>query len=426
MGDQPEPDTGPDVSSDGVEKTTAPTRLLVGTALLVVVAIVAILAIRGGNGSPETAGGDTPGSTAQNGRPGGSAPPVAVQPMPDGSGPIQPLPQPPSSQPMLQPGEPDPTTSSGGAIAEYRVVEVHDPMIENFRAISLLVPVGWQVQGGIHWEPNLHPLAAATLTITDPAGAYVLETFFPLRFSWIDDPMYQHPGMNWLGAIMAPPRGAAQAVQDFVLPHFRPNAQVVGTLPIETANLGGDYDGVRLRVRYSTPNGDIEEEFLAITSYASMTSGATFTQWGFEMLYSVRGPAGELDRMLPTFGTISASFDIDPLWFSNYLTVMEMFMARGYEGIRLAGELSQYLTRTNAEISRIHQETWENQQRTYDRLHDNFVDYIRDTQKVGGANGGPPRRTPSGVACQTADGTILVFPHGSTCPPDTTHLPTVQ
>jgi hypothetical protein len=327
--------------------------------------------------------------------------------------------QPPASTPTPQA---TPPAGMPQPVAEFDILAVHDPMIEDLLALTILVPPGWTAQGGIWWEPNLHPLAAAVMTISDPSGWYALETYFPTRFSWIDVPAQQNPGANWLGSIMAAPRSASQALQDFVLPAVRPNAQIVGTVPIDTSGLPGATEGVRVRVRY----GDIEEDFVAITDYFSDSStGPTFTQWGFQMLYSVRAPVGELDAALPTLDTIVASIEMDPLWYSNYLTVMDLFMARGDESIRLAGELSAYLTRTYAEINRIHMEVWENQQASYDRIHENFVDYIMETQRVNPTGGGGNRRVPSGVACQRPDGGITVLPDGATCPPGWTFLPPV-
>lgn len=359
---------------------------------------------------------DTAPTTVATGS-GGTAPPVAV----DGQPTTTAAPSPTTATPVAEP------------VAVFDVVEVHDPMINDFLALTLLVPPGWTRQGGIVWEPDLYPLAGAALTLTDPTGAYALETYFTPSFSWIDDPLYQNPGMNWLGSIMAPPRSAEQALVDIVLPQIRPGAQAVAAVPLDTSGMEGTTDGIRLRVRY----GGTEEDFVAVTFYSTNPAlGTTFYQWGFQVLYSMRAPLGALDAVLPDLEMIAGSVQIDPLWYANYLTVVDLFIQRGYESIRLAGELSDFITRTYDEISRIHRETWENQQRTYDRLHENFIDYIRETQRVnpsgggGGGTGGPggnggTRRVPAGVACQRPDGGITVLPDGSTCPPGWTFLPPV-
>lgn len=379
--------------------------VLAGTGTVVLIAVVAIVALSQSDVTEPDASGERDAAPT----------PVAVSPLTPGPAPSAPAPTSPApgQQQAVEP------------LAVYTPVDVHDPMIENQRAFSLLVPQGWQVTGGVHWEPNLLPLAGAVVTVADPSGRYALETFFPQAFGWTEGGLIPQ-GQIWLGSIVMPPMGPQQALEQLVLPQVRPAYDLLGVTAVDTSQLEGNVQGVRMRIGYGDGQGGlIEEEFVTTISYASVgQGGARIDQWAFGALYSLRAPAGELDSALPLLESIAASSDLDPLWFSNYQVVFDMFIARGYESIRQAGELSAMISRNHAEITQIQMDTWRNQQESFDRIHDNFVDYIRDTQRVN--NNGSRTTTPSGVACRTGDGTILVLPHGSICPPDTTHLPVVQ
>lgn len=343
--------------------------------------------------------------------------PVAVTP--GAPSPSRGSPTTPATNPPTNEQHPEP-------VAVYTPVDVHDPMIENQRAFSVLIPEGWTLTGGIHWEPTLLPLAGAVVVVTDPTGSYALETYFPNSFGWTEGSLIPQ-GDLWLGSIVMPPMTAQQALEQLVLPRIRSGYDTIGVTNVDTSNLEGNVQGVRLRIAYSDGQGGaVEEEFVTTVTYMSAGSGASrIDNWGFGALYSLRAPAGQLDAALPLMEPIIASSDLDPLWFANYQAVFDMFIARGYEAIRSAAELSALISRNHAEISQVQMESWRHQQETYDRIHDNFVDYIRDTQRVN-TGGGSTTTTPSGVACRMGDGTIVVLPHGSTCPPDSTHLPVVQ
>lgn len=316
-------------------------------------------------------------------------------------------------------------------LAAYQIVEIHDPMINGFRALSLMVPEGWTVEGGIHWDHMRLPLASATLRITDPTGAYGLETHWPHHFSWTTNPAQQFPGGLWMGAAMAEPRSAVDALRDLVLPHIRPSATIQGVVPVQPPTgpevPGHQLDAARVRITYDSPIGVIAEDFHIMTSYltADMGFGMSITNWDFSMIYSMWAPIDEIDQVLPDLELIMASAEVDMRWMSSYLKVREMFSQNNHASVQAAGQLSNLITQTYDEISQIHRQTWESSMASQDRIHQNFTDYIRDTQRVQREDGGS-QRVPRGVACQrTTDGTILVLPDGALCPVDTVRLPQV-
>ena len=53
-------------------------------------------------------------------------------------------------------------------IVKFNRLSVKDPGVGNIEAVGLLVPAGWNVEGGIRWFPDQFILAFLLMKITDP------------------------------------------------------------------------------------------------------------------------------------------------------------------------------------------------------------------------------------------------------------------
>jgi hypothetical protein len=74
---------------------------------------------------------------------------------------------------------------------------------------------------------------------------------------------------------------------------------------------------------------------------------------------------------------MTSSFRLNPQWFSKVNQVVEYLISRQIRHIRNVGELSRILSRTSNEISEQMMQSYEERQKVYDRVSENFSQHIR-------------------------------------------------
>jgi hypothetical protein len=303
-----------------------------------------------------------------------------------------------------------PVAADNAGAVHLQRLSVKDPGINNEEAFSMLVPAGWQSQGGIHWEPNLSNLASAQMRIFNPNGPEMLELYPIFPYTWTQQGIFGFPrGSVYLGNYVQPPVEPAQYIQQAVLPNFRKGVQprIVGRerLPdVERATAATVQEqGVqkqvlaeRVRVEYALNGQPMEEDFYCVMVYATsqMLPGTTF--WQANRLYSFRAAKGQLDAQVALLHTMVSSVRIGLKWFNGYMYVVQLWQQRQYAAIRQAGELSRHIAKNNEEISDMIRGSYENQQRAYDRVNDNFSKYIRGVERYNQPFDGKPVELPSG------------------------------
>ena len=75
------------------------------------------------------------------------------------------------------------------------------------------------------------------------------------------------------------------------------------------------------------------------------------------------------------------SLKVDVKWFNAQAQVAKMIQENIRQAGRQAVELSRYISQVNNEISDIITKSYEDRQRTMDRVHDNFDNMIRGVEK---------------------------------------------
>lgn len=266
-----------------------------------------------------------------------------------------------------------------GQQIKFNQIAIHDPAVNNVVGATLLVPDGWQVEGGFAWMPHFSMQCNLLLRITDPRSGAAVTWLPSQQFNW---PMKQgfngQPHSNWLGSYMLPPpRDALQFVQAFYvggpLQHLHQHqARLLGTqdLPQVAAEARRAIPPnlhltvTRMRFAYQV-NGQAWEEDLYITLTYAPPTEYTSMWWGSGL--SLRAPAGQLDAATPVLMVPVLSTRLTLEW-SAMLEVCKNLHRAGrqqeIEDTRRLGELArQYREQAVAQ----HQQVWQERMASQDR-----------------------------------------------------------
>jgi hypothetical protein len=289
---------------------------------------------------------------------------------------------------------------------------VHDPMVGGDEAFRLLIPVGWQSEGGVHWQHDRSNLATIAMRVFNPQGAEALEVFPQIPYVWNETGIpFFPPGSVYLGNEVQPvPRDAAAYVEQVVLPRHRGKVRglrVVSRTPLpdvaEAAAKAAREPGVnktahgaKVRISYIAAGRGLEEDIYCVLLYATAPILPGTTMWVPERLFGFRAAKGELDGLASVLQAMVSSVKPNLAWFNKYLQVVQLQRQGQAQAIRNAGELSRYIARTNDEISATIRQSYESQQATYDRINDRFSRHIRDVETYQNTFEGRPVNLPTG------------------------------
>jgi hypothetical protein len=289
--------------------------------------------------------------------------------------------------------------------------------IEAFR---VLAPSDWKFEGGIRWildNPGMP--AVASFRIFNPNGLDELEGFPNQAFFWTDNPtqLQLFPvGSRYFGSEVRPIVGPVDALKRIILPRFRGNVQdlrivreeelpgLAKSLGAATQSLPGfstSADGARLRIQYQRGGKWMEEELYGLVESMSFPIGSMFgqftnTNWNVDYLFSFKAERGTLDAHSNLFQTMATSFRLNPQWFNKYNQVVQYLIQRQIQHIRNLGELSRIISQTHNEISDMMMQSYNQRQEVYDRVAENFSQYVRGVDQYYNPVEQKPVELPSG------------------------------
>lgn len=313
-----------------------------------------------------------------------------------------------------QDGSASPPQGNARATTEtirFRLLHVYDPMV-SCEAFRMLAPVTWQAQGGIQWRPDSAGLAVTALQISDPSKQIAVE-FMPTDCFCHAAHLsgYIPVGANYLGMEMRPPiQDPGEFLSTILLPRCRgrqfqarivevtrlPNVEREIAKAFYEPGCNKTFIATRIRLEYENSGVAMEEDVHSVLWYTKVDGVPGFLQWGSEFVYSFRAPRGQLDAVTPVMQAMVSSLQIDQGWFNAFEQVRHLFLQRLANGSRAAGELSRYITQVNSEITDIIRTTYENRQRSQDRIHRNFSNYIRGVDDYQSPWQNHPVQLPSG------------------------------
>ena len=161
--------------------------------------------------------------------------------------------------------EPQPVNALRGMrLKQFSYTDTQGTGLELFH---MLVPVGWQFEGGCRWlQDNPGMPAVVAFQLFNPQGAEMFSVLPNINLTWNNNPMagMAHPiGSRYFGAEVRPPVGIGQALREIVLPRNRstveglqilaeePQPDLPRLVKSEAPISGGSAEGGKLRIHYS-------------------------------------------------------------------------------------------------------------------------------------------------------------------------------
>ena len=351
-------------------------------------------------GEVEQAPGRTGGQSTVQGNPlGDDAPVVGAQP---GFG----------TQPANPGAGAGPGVAVGPGVVKLSKVMIKDPMVNNIDAVSMMIPAGWKLEGGIRWFPDWLVLASLVVRISDPNAPVAIETYPRQNYTYSPDWVQQiREGQNYMGnEFRAPPRDLAtfitQVAVPIVMPHLR-NARVTGqedygkfsaalVEAYREPNMTKTAMAGRIRFEFQQNGMTMEEDVYCALVFAKGPMLPNATMWMIDRVYSFRAPKGELDKVTPLLTTcmVSARPTLD--WFGQYMYVTSLFMQRMQQGIKQAGDLSKQISQNSEEIRQMYSQAYKASSDSIDRTSRQFSNQIRGVDDYVAPGNPTPVQLPSG------------------------------
>lgn len=290
-----------------------------------------------------------------------------------------------------------PTTAPGIATAGpdttvLQRAEVHDthPLGIGGRALTLLAPEGWLVEGGPVWRHQYANLATFEGRVSSP-DLYRAVEFFPLFPQvWQEGGIGSFPiGSLYLGMEVRPPiRDAAAFLETLILPAYRAafEPRIIAREPLpdlvaafRAASLPGtDVIAERVLTEHVVEGERMLEEFTVVLSFTPNPGLPGAFQWAPQQLFSLRAPADEFEEVRPMLQAVASSPVVDPTWGAWYEYVLGLSIQNGLAAIRAAGAASEIISQTNAEITDDLVRGYEQRQAVSDRIHEAWARTIRE------------------------------------------------
>ncbi|GAB4376070.1 MAG: hypothetical protein Kow0042_22020 [Calditrichia bacterium] len=252
---------------------------------------------------------------------------------------------------------------------------------KNENAFTLLIPKGWQTEGGI---VRINPLTqggpaqsvAAKLDFSvkeDPQGTVMARIlpdfmFYDPRMSPAGQMGLIPPGGNYMGMQVVYKMPALQFIQQMVFPYAHPQAtgfqvkeqkqlprlaqdmqkRMRAALPMIQFN----YDAGLMTVTYQENGIRYLEKIVAVVEdWGAAGAG----MWANKETFYVRTPVGEYDKWAPVFSIIRNSIRINPQWLAGeikgQLERSKIVINTQREIQRIDREIAEHRQITNAEIN---------------------------------------------------------------------------
>lgn len=298
-----------------------------------------------------------------------------------------------------------------------------DPQLANLPAFAFLLPEGWQVRGGVAWDPNTSLLATLRLQLIDPASAAQIEWLPTAHFVFMHNPPgYIAPGGNWMGQTFLPPIGdPAQFVQHYwaasgALPHLRGLMPVAGEERPAVAQQyaagqpGWQARAFRLRYAFTANNRPWEEDVYLVLNFAPL-SGSPVITWNVQGAIACRAPAGDLDRRAALFRAVCANASFTPQWLASYTVCRQLFQQRMLQWVNDNARFAQQLSAYNAHVHQLSQQIHDDRMRSWDAIAQSQREYLGGVETRNDPYDGQGVYVPAGYASywQNANGEIVMF-----------------
>jgi hypothetical protein len=263
----------------------------------------------------------------------------------------------------------------------------------NENAFSLLVPRGWQLEGGIfRVDPTAQGGAAQSIAAKcdlavkkDRAGTVMIHwlpdmLYFDARNSPAGQMGLFPPGSNYNGMTVMPLLPAGDFLSQLVFPYLHPVAadvQIVEQKSLQDfaskyhqrvqaafPGLTFSYDAALLTVTYQEEGATYREMLVALVeNWGRLGAG----MWGNRETFVLRAPADEFDRWESLFSIMQNSVIFNPRWIAGEV-----------QGQIKRGEIA---LNTQREVQRIEQDIVQHRQQTNAEIHNDMFLTLTDQEE---------------------------------------------
>lgn len=294
----------------------------------------------------------------------------------------------------------------------FVVYKYNDPQA-GMEAFHLLIPKGWEADGGVTWVANPALPAQFHFRFYHPGGSEEFDLFPTQAYFWTDNRFFlstNPPGSLRFGTLVAAPIDLHTAFSKVIIPNFRGG---VGGLRIverkavaELAALAkgapapgvaAAADGGKIRIEYQENGKWLEEEmYAAVSQFVIPLPGYFINYWYIDYIFSFKAEKGKLDSQSKIFQTMIYSLKVNPPYFAKVANVKEQLAQMAIQGIHAVGRMGSMIARAGSEMRADQQQAWEQRQQAQDRIAQNFSDYIRGVERFNDPLSGKEVELPAG------------------------------
>jgi hypothetical protein len=283
--------------------------------------------------------------------------------------------------------------------AHLRMVVCVDQQGTGIEAFRLLIPAGWQFQGGVFWTmTNPGMPAVASFRAFNPQGLEAVEIFPNIMFNWSNDPiarMMFPEGSQYYGSEVRRPMPAVEALANLIVPRYRgnvPGARILEAVPLAqsdnafqgavTQGQAGPSDAARVRLSYALNGQPVVEDVYGVVEVSRMTAPGMYgpvemVYWTADYLYSFRAAADRFDRVTGQFQSIVRSFKLNMDWYARYTQISQQMIQGNIQHIHQIGQASRYYAQASNQASDMIAGSYWDRQKTLDRISSQFSQSIR-------------------------------------------------
>jgi DNA-directed RNA polymerase subunit RPC12/RpoP len=287
------------------------------------------------------------------------------------------------------------TALRGMRLKQFTCTDTQGTGLELFR---MLVPVGWQFEGGCRWLPDNPGMpAVVTFQIFNPQGSEMFSVLPNINLTWNNNPMagMMHPvGSRYFGAEVRPPVAIQQALRELVLLRNRANVeglQILAEEPqpdlprlvkSEAPISGGSAEGGKVRIHYSWQGRPYDEDIYGVVEIyraplASMFGTSELLIWYVDYLFAFRAAPGLLDATMDLYKVMIGSFQLNPEWYAAFKSIAQFMAQRQIQHIQHIGQIGQMYAQAGSQMRQQNLNDWYARQQTYDRLSTDWSREIR-------------------------------------------------
>ncbi len=331
---------------------------------------------------------------------------------------------------------------------------ISDPVMQT-DAYSILVPDGWKLDSNIAWD-QVRPLPFVNITVSNaaihatwkhfPRGFYVdgtrenFERAFPASRAQLEKTMAEGKQDQMGNTIHKMPATPREFLEQIFIPASFPEiaadkkAKVTSDTDMpDVAKAASEHDPLHrpckmsmVRFEYTTPDGPMETQFIAMMAISDMRAPAGRMNFGCNFMFvtetsSRTAPKGKLDALLPTFNAIDSSLTQQLPWFNLQMKLGQQFLQQQQEmWARLLQQQRDQIAALNKmlqdqrdsinqrqqimhdaavqqsnDVSDEIKQNFANQQAAKADGQERFMHYINDTNKYKDANDGSMITLPS-------------------------------